>query len=119
MNKPTETIRIAVPVTGGRLSSHFGHCEQFVLFDAIRESKTIAGRTTVPSPPHQPGLLPGWLFEQDVNVIIAGGIGMRAQNFFSQYGIEVMLGASGNDPSALVQAYLDGSLKTGKNICDH
>jgi len=32
---------IAIPVAGGRLCMHFGHCEQFALLDVDMESKEI------------------------------------------------------------------------------
>lgn len=36
-------MRIAIPVTGGRLAEHFGHCEQFALIDVAEEEKEIGG----------------------------------------------------------------------------
>jgi len=63
--------------------------------------------------------LPQWLRQQDVNVVIAGGMGSRAQMLFAQNGIDVVIGASAGGPQAIATAYLDGSLQTGANICDH
>ncbi|MBN2211845.1 MAG: hypothetical protein JW709_10665, partial [Sedimentisphaerales bacterium] len=63
--------------------------------------------------------LPDLLHQQGVNVIIAGGMGQRAQQLFTQNDIEVIVGASAVTPEELITAYLDGSLKTGDNICDH
>ena len=57
-------MRIAIPVSDGKLSAHFGHCEAFALLEVDKESGTITGQTMAPSPPHQPGMLPGWLAEQ-------------------------------------------------------
>lgn len=113
--------RIAVPVTSGKLSAHFGHCEEFVIFSA----KETSGGTTaevvevLEAPPHQPGLLPAWLNEHGVNMVIAGGMGSRAQDLFCQAGIEVMVGAASTDPKEIVQSYLDGTLVAGQNVCDH
>jgi predicted Fe-Mo cluster-binding NifX family protein len=70
-------------------------------------------------PPHEPGLLPRWLHEQGATVIIAGGMGQRAQGLFAENGIKVVVGAPAEAPDALVRAYLDGTLKTGGNVCDH
>jgi predicted Fe-Mo cluster-binding NifX family protein len=53
--------RIAIPLEGGILCSHFGHCEQFAIVDA--DDKTITAETLITPPPHEPGLLPGWLAE--------------------------------------------------------
>ncbi len=115
--------RIAVPVTGGKLSAHFGHCEEFVIFSAKETSEGTAVEAEVVdvlgAPPHQPGLLPAWRNERGVNMVIAGGMGSRAQELFSQAGIEVMVGAASTDPKEIVQSYLDGTLVAGQNICDH
>ncbi len=114
--------RIAVPVSGGRLSAHFGHCDEFMIFRAAEHAAPGAGPEVVEvleAPPHQPGLLPAWLHERDVHVVIAGGMGTRALNLFTEAGIEVVVGAAGSDPETIVRSFLDGSLVAGQNICDH
>jgi len=113
------TMKIAIPVTQGSLSSHFGHCEQFVLFDIDSDGKTIRDRQTLTPPDHEPGVFPRWLHEQGATIIITGGMGSRAQSLFAQNNIQVVVGASADRPEAMVKAFLDGSLKTGTNICDH
>jgi len=112
-------MRIAIPLAQGRLCPHFGHCEEFALVDVDSQTKEIANVTKLQPPAHQPGVLPAWLSEQMAKVIIAGGMGRRAQQLFAQNGIEVVVGASPESPEALVSAYLDGRLETGDNICDH
>jgi predicted Fe-Mo cluster-binding NifX family protein len=112
-------MKIAIPVADGKLCMHFGHCEQFALVEVDDAGKTITGTSYLTPPPHEPGVLPRWLHEQGANVIIAGGMGQRAQGLFSQNGIRVVVGASAESPEALVRAYCDGSLKTGQNVCDH
>lgn len=110
-------MRFAIPMADGKLSLHFGHCESFALVDA--EDGKVVGRQDVPAPEHQPGLLPRWLAEREANVIIAGGMGRRALDLFAEQGIEVVVGASREEPEALVRSCLDGSLQTGENVCDH
>ena len=112
-------MRFAIPVADGRLCPHFGHCQSFALIDADMEAKEITERGEVAAPPHQPGLLPGWLAERGANVIIAGGMGGRAKALFDDQGIEVIVGAPVETPEELVQAVLTGSLVTGANTCDH
>jgi predicted Fe-Mo cluster-binding NifX family protein len=101
------------------LSAHFGHCENFALFDVDEQSKKILKKELVQPPPHEPGLLPKWLAEQGVNFIIAGGMGSRAQGLFQQNNIGVVMGTMESDPGKAVQNYLDGCLATGDNFCDH
>jgi len=112
-------MRYAIPVSGGRVSPHFGHCEFFALIDADEDKRRIIRKELVPSPGHQPGLLPGWLAEQGVALVIAGGMGSRAQGLFQQHRIEVVVGAVESDPERAVLSYLEGQLTTEGNICDH
>jgi ATP-binding protein involved in chromosome partitioning len=112
-------MKIAIPLAAGRLCMHFGHCEQFALVDVAKNDGKATQTTLVTPPPHEPGLLPRWLHEQGADVVIAGGMGQRAQQLFAQSGIRVLVGAPANTPEELVAAYLDGSLKPGQNTCDH
>ena len=112
-------MRIAVPLAQGRLSLHFGHCDQFAIFDVDENLKKTINRNDAVPPAHAPGVLPKWLHENNVNIIIAGGMGHRAQQLFAQNDIKVVIGASSDSPEELVSAYLQDALETGDNICDH
>jgi len=112
-------MRYAIPVSGGRVSPHFGHCEFFALIDADENRREIIRKELVPSPGHQPGLLPGWLAKQGVALVIAGGMGSRAQDLFRQHHIDVVVGAAESDPERAVLSHLNGRLTTEGNICDH
>jgi predicted Fe-Mo cluster-binding NifX family protein len=117
--KEAHTMRFAIPLADGQLCLHFGHCEEFALIDVDASTRTIIGQTRVTPPPHEPGLLPRWLHEQGATTIIAGGMGMRAQQLFAQSAITVVTGAPVATPEALVTAYLAETLETGANTCDH
>jgi Mrp family chromosome partitioning ATPase/predicted Fe-Mo cluster-binding NifX family protein len=119
LRREGQGMKIAVPVTDGVLSSHFGHCEQFALFDVDADSKTIRNRQTLMPPAHEPGILPRWLHEQGANVIISRGMGSRAQSLFFQNDIQVVVGVLGDEPDAIVKSFLEGRLEAGANICDH
>lgn len=112
-------MKIAIPLANGKLSLHFGHCEEFALLDVDPETKSVKEKNILKSPPHEPGVLPRWLGEKGATVIIAGGMGQRAQGLFAQQNIEVVVGASADTPEDIVKAYLDGTLKAGANLCDH
>lgn len=114
-----KTMKMAVPVENGRLCNHFGHCENFALLDVDTAKQAILRREDIPAPPHEPGLLPAWLQERGVNVIIAGGMGSRALGLFAERGIQVIVGATPSDPETIVKSYLAGTLVTGQNVCDH
>ncbi len=112
-------MKIAIPVTDGRLSSHFGHCEQFAIFDVDLDRKKITGQESLVPPPHEPGILPQWLSGFNVDLVIAGGMGQRAQQLFEQNNIELIVGAIDNSPQELVEQYMNNQLQSGQNICDH
>ena len=115
--KGDHKMRVAIPLAQGKLSLHFGHCDHFAIFEIDNEK--VIGRTDEVPPAHAPGVLPKWLHGMGVNVIIAGGMGQRAQQLFVQSEIEVVIGAQDGAPEELVSAYLQNTLATGENICDH
>ncbi len=112
-------MKIAIPLADGKLCAHFGHCAQFALLTVDEQAKKITGQERLTPPPHEPGVLPRWLHEQGVTVIIAGGMGSRAQGMFAENGIKVVVGAAAETPEQLVADFLAGRLKTGANVCDH
>lgn len=118
-SKGRKPMRIAVPLASGRLSPHFGHCEQFAMLDVDTDSQDISNEQFVQPPGHQPGVLPDWLSGLNVDLIIASGMGQRAQQLFRQNNIDVVIGAPDSTPQELVTQYLAGQLQSGPNICDH
>jgi len=117
--KENSKMRIAIPLFEGKLSQHFGHCEKFAVIDTGDNANSISNREDLTPPAHEPGVLPKWLGGMGVNVIIAGGMGQRAQQLFAQNQIEVVVGAPADSPESLVSAYLSKTLVSGENLCDH
>ena len=110
-------MKFAIPLAEGKLTAHFGHCQEFALVDV--EDNEIKNTETLVPPPHEPGVLPKWLHDLGTNVIIAGGMGARALDLFAQNDIQVIVGAPALTPEELVGQYLDNRLEGGANICDH
>jgi Mrp family chromosome partitioning ATPase/predicted Fe-Mo cluster-binding NifX family protein len=110
-------MKIAIPVAEGKLTAHFGHAAEFAIVHV--ENQEITNKEMMTPPPHEPGVLPKWLHEQGVSVIIAGGMGQRALSLFGENGISVVTGAPNLVPEELVQQYLSNALVTGENVCDH
>ncbi len=109
-----EMIKIAVASEGERVAEHFGHCENFTIFEA-EQSQIVKGEL-IPNPGHKPGFLPEFLSDQGVDVIISGGMGSSAIDIFNEKGIEVVVGAKGNAKAA-AEAYLEGLLKSSGSVC--
>ena len=110
-------MKFAIPLAEGKLTAHFGHCKEFAIVDA--DESGIKGKEILIPPPHEPGVLPKWLHDQGANVVIAGGMGQRAQQLFGENDITVVIGAPEMTPEALVDSYLNNTLVSGQNICDH
>jgi len=112
-------MKIAIPIINEQLSTHFGHCAQFYLYQVDEKTNEIGEVQKLTPPPHEPGVLPRWLKEMKVDIIIAGGMGQGAQQLFTQYDIKVFVGAPVKEPEELVKEYLEGNLTIGNNACDH
>jgi len=114
-------MRIAISIeTNNELESvcahHFGRCPFFAIVDLEgRDVKTVQVIENPFYGGHQPGQVPGFINEQKANVMLSGGMGGRAIEFFQQFGIEAATGADGTVRQAL-EKYLGGEL-TGATPC--
>lgn len=93
------------------VAQHFGHAPFFILVDV--ENGEVTATQGVANPfaeVHQPGQIPGFIHEQKANVILSGGMGGRAIEFFEQLDIRAATGAIGTVRQAL-ENYLGGKLK--------
>jgi len=108
---------IAIPVVNDLMTMHFGHCEKFAI--AKIEENQILRIDFIDPPVHERGAYPFFLVQQGVSVVISGGMGMKAREFFSQHNIEVYLGAPSESPKILVERYLHNKLQNAQNLCDH
>lgn len=107
-------MKIAIAADEKFVSSHFGHCQGFFMYDI--ENNQISNKMFLENPGHRPGFLPEYLKEQNVDVVISGGMGSRALQLFEQNNIDVVIGAHGtcDEVAAL---YLEGQLKSSGGAC--
>jgi len=108
-------MKVAIVVDGNQVSEHFGRCTGFLLVTI--ENDELKSRDLVEAPLHEEGVLPALLAENEVDCLIAGGIGRRAQQFLSQAGIEVYGGVEGSVEDALSH-FLLKSLESGGGDCE-
>lgn len=109
-----EMIRIAVAGEGKNVTEHFGHCVNFLIYDIVNGE--IIKEESIPNPGHKPGFLPNFLADRGVNVIISGGMGGGAVDIFNERNVEVVVGASGDAKTAVLN-YQKGELKTTGSVC--
>lgn len=110
-------MKIAVTYENGNVFGHFGHTENFKLYDV--EDGKIKAMVVVPTNGSGHGALATFLKEHNVNVLICGGIGGGAQQALLQAGIKFYGGVKGNADDA-VKALLAGNLAFDPFAkCDH
>ena len=107
-------MKIAVAAMGKEVAGHFGHCENFIIFEG--ENGKILSENSVKNPGHKPGFLPNFLGDMGVEVIISGGMGGGAVEIFNERNIEVIVGVQG-DAREAVETYLRGELKSTGSVC--
>ncbi len=108
-------MRIAISLqTNNGLDSmvaqHFGRCPYFALVDM--EGNEVQEINVIDNPfytGHQVGQIPQFIHAQQANVMLSGGMGGRAIQFFEQLGVQAATGASGT-VRATLETYLGGEL---------
>ena len=110
-------MNIAVTYENGQIFQHFGHTEQFKVYEI--ENNTVVKSFVVDTNGQGHGALAGFLSLNNIEVLICGGIGGGAQMALAEAGIKLYGGVSG-DADAAVEAYLAGNLDFNPNVqCNH
>ncbi len=110
-------MKVAVTYAEGQVFQHFGHCEQFKLYEV--EGREVKSAQVVSAVGSGHGALAGFLQGHGVQVLICGGIGAGARTALAQAGIQLYPGVMG-DADESVAALLAGSLQFDPNVmCSH
>ena len=109
-------MKIAVTYENGEVFQHFGRTENFKVYEV--ENNKVVSSEVISSNGVGHGALAGVLADEDVKVLICGGIGGGAINALTEAGIEVCSGAFGDTDQA-VEDYLNGNLADAGQTCDH
>ncbi|WP_066636131.1 NifB/NifX family molybdenum-iron cluster-binding protein [Desulfolucanica intricata] len=111
-------MKIAVPNENGQVNQHFGRSKEFVILDMegdkVKETKTVSAAQLA----HNHEGLAGLMKDNNVEVVILGGIGPYALQALEQVGLKVITGASGEIKS-VAEAYARGELVSRKVVCNH
>ena len=111
------TMEIAVTYENGQVFQHFGHTEQFKVYE-VADGKVVSS-AVLPTNGSGHGALAGFLRERGVDTLICGGIGGGARTALAEAGITLYPGASG-EADAQVAALLAGSLSYDPDtVCAH
>lgn len=103
----------------GAMSMHFGHCTHFVLAQVGADDRveSIEVHANPYAERHQPGQIPQFIKSLGADVVVAGGMGAKAVEWFQQLGVEVVTGARTGVGETL-EAYLAGAV-AGVSECSH
>ena len=115
--KGENCMTIAVTYDNGEIFQHFGHTEQFKLYQV--ENGKVVSAQVLDTNGSGHGALAGFLKEHGVDVLICGGIGGGARNALADAGIQLFGGACGS-ADAQVESYLAGTLSYDPDVrCSH
>lgn len=115
--KERSQMKIAVTYENGQIFQHFGHTEQFKVYE-VEDGKVLKSQV-VDTNGQGHGALAGFLAQAGVDVLICGGIGGGARNALAEAGIQLFPGAQG-DADAQVESYLAGTLNYDPDtMCSH
>ena len=110
-------MRIAVTYENGMIFQHFGHTEQFKVYDVVDGKIVSAEIVDTNGSGH--GALAGVLTALQADALICGGIGGGAQMALAAAGIQLFGGVSGSADAA-AQALAEGKLTYNPNVkCNH
>ena len=107
-------MRIVISTENGQVSPHFGRAPIFT-FVTI-ENNHVIEKKELTNPGHTIGSIPQFVKEHGANCMIAGGMGHRAQQFFKQYGIDVIMGVQGSI-DVVIKKIIEGTLEGGESLC--
>lgn len=105
---------IAIATDEGRVSTHFGRCLAYTLVNI--EDGNVKAKDVVANPGHSMGTIPKFLWEKGAKRIVCGGMGHKALELFSQYGIEITTGVEGTIDTVIGQL-TQGTLVGGQSAC--
>lgn len=106
-------MRIGVTYENGQVFQHFGHTEQFKLYDV--ENGEIKNTQVVDTNGQGHGALASFLTDADVDILLCGGIGGGAKTALSEAGIKLFGGVSGN-ADEVVNAFIDGKIAYNPDV---
>ena len=110
-------MKIAVTYDNEQIFQHFGHTEQFKIYDVKNDE--IISKAVVSTNGQGHGALSSFLKENNVDILICGGIGGGAISALNELGIKLFGGVSGDCDSA-VEAFLKNELEFNPNVrCSH
>jgi predicted DNA-binding protein (UPF0251 family)/predicted Fe-Mo cluster-binding NifX family protein len=113
-----ERMIVAVPYSQGNVNAHFGSTQAFLVAEAVDGNVERASIFEVQGMQHNHAGIAGFLKDQGVEVILAGGMGQPMQQALKTQGFELYCGVSGPAVEA-VEAFIRGEIEQSESTCGH
>jgi predicted Fe-Mo cluster-binding NifX family protein/predicted DNA-binding protein (UPF0251 family) len=113
-----ERMVIAVPYLEGNVNAHFGSTQAFLVAEAVDGEVQRTSVFELQGMQHNHAGIAGFLRDQSVEVILAGGMGAPMQQALKLQGFDLYCGVSGPAVEA-VEAFLRGEIEQSENTCGH
>jgi predicted Fe-Mo cluster-binding NifX family protein len=109
---------VAVPYLQGQVNAHFGSTQSFMVAEGVDGKIEKTTVFEVQGMQHNHSGIAGFLKEQGVEVILAGGMGGPMQQALKMQGFELYCGVQG-PAIAAVEAFLRGEIEQSESTCGH
>lgn len=109
-------MKLAISTDNNQVAKHFGRCTAYTIVEI--EDEKVKEKKVIPNPGHAPGAIPKFLNGKGCDLIIAGGMGRKAQEFFQNFGIDWIIGVQG-DVEQVIRNFINNDLEVGDSTCTH
>ena len=107
-------MRVAIPLKQNEFSLHFSNCDQFAFVEIRAGTRKILDAQCITPPSFSLSTLPKWMRENNVDLILAGGMDQHAKDLFIQNQIDVRVGSLNSSVKAVVETFIESQLDSGK-----
>lgn len=115
-------MRIALPISEGKFSTHYGRAESISMYEVDLSAGTASNLGMRLFPAEGTCGAGTWVAAQGVEILLAGGLGSGAAQGLGKAGVKVFAGISETDPAKVVEQFLAGiaqarELAPGESMC--
>ncbi|MGI6783515.1 MAG: NifB/NifX family molybdenum-iron cluster-binding protein [Aminivibrio sp.] len=108
--------RAAIAIDGSVVAQHFGRVREFLLVTYEDGLETAREIFSAPEGEHAPGVFPNRVKEMGAQIVVAGGMGVKAKEFFTQLGVKVLT-VPPMEVEEAVKGLIAGSLQSAETDC--
>jgi predicted Fe-Mo cluster-binding NifX family protein len=107
-------MRIAIPLKENEFCLHFNNCDQFAIVKIGAGTDQIIDASYMTPPSLNLIALPRWFRENEIDIILAGGMDQHVQDFLNQNHIEVRVGFLEKSIKGVIEKFISGQIRPGE-----